>query len=133
MIDTTHRFQGYGSLRFVYQKGQTIRGPLGALKYIVNRRRQTYRAAVVVSRKVSKLAVVRNRIRRRLYEVIRSEAAYITEPYDLVFIVYSDQLANMPIEQLRASVHDKLEKAGVLRAGPVSGQPRHAIVERKEL
>jgi len=114
MIDRTHRFQGYGSLRFVYQKGQTVRGPLCALKYIVNRRRTTYRAAVVVSRKVHKSAVVRNRIRRRMYEIIREVSPRITAPYDLVFIVYSDQLAEVPAAALKAAVVEKLEKAGVL-------------------
>ena len=116
MIDKTHRFQGYGSLRFVYQKGQVVRGPLCALKYIANRRRTTYRAAVVVSRKVHKSAVVRNRIRRRMYEIVRNEMLHVKEPYDLVFIVYSDQLATMPAEQLQAALHEKLEKARVLSA-----------------
>lgn len=116
MIDKTHRFQGYGSLRFVYQKGQVVRGPLCALKYVMNRRRSTYRVAVVVSRKVHKSAVVRNRIRRRMYEIIRDTSARIKEPYDLVFIVYSDQLATMPAGQLEAAVAEKLEKAGVLSA-----------------
>lgn len=116
MIDKTHRFQGYGSLRFVYQKGQTIRGPLCALKYILNRRRSTYRVAIVVSRKVHKSAVVRNRIRRRLYEIIRTESERINGPYDLVFIVYSDQLATLPAEQLRIALLEKLEKANILAA-----------------
>lgn len=132
MIDRTHRFQGYGSLRFVYQKGQIIRGAYGSLKYIINRRRTTYRVAVVVSRKVHKSAVVRNRIRRRLYEIIRTEASRIREPYDLVFIVYSDQLASLPAAQLRQGVVEKLEKAGILRAQQADKPSTHAIVEPKE-
>ncbi len=119
MIDKTHRFQGLGSLRFVYQKGQTIRGPLCALKFALNNRRVTYRAAVVVSRKVHKSAVVRNRIRRRLYEVIRELDPEIKGAYDLVFMVYSEQLAELPITELRTAVREKLEKAHIL--GGVSG------------
>jgi ribonuclease P protein component len=119
MIDKTHRFLGYGSLRFVYQKGQTIRGPLCALKFALNKRRTTYRVAVVVSRKVHKSAVVRNRIRRRLYEVIRSYDPEIKGAYDLVFMVYSEQLAELPAADLRAAVREKLEKAHIL--GGVSG------------
>jgi ribonuclease P protein component len=116
MIDTTHRFQGYGSLRFVYQKGETVRGTYCSLKYIVNRRRNTYRIAVVVSRKVHKSAVVRNRIRRRIYEAVRAEGDRIKLPYDLVFVTYSDQLATMPADQLRESILGKLDKAGVFTA-----------------
>jgi len=114
MIDKLHRFQGYGSLRFVYQKGQTIRGPFCSLKYIANKRRTTYRVAIVVSRKVHKSAVVRNRIRRRMYEALRTQEHKIAMPYDLVFIVYSDQLAELPSHQLHHMMTEKLEKAGVL-------------------
>lgn len=132
MIDTTHRFQGHGSLRFVYQKGKTVRGAFGSLKYIVNKRRTTYRVAVVVSRKVHKSAVVRNRIRRRLYEIVRNEAHRITDPYDLVFIVYSDQLAELPADQLRAAICEKLEKAGILGPENTSKIAAHGIVKTKE-
>jgi len=132
MIDTTHRFQGHGSLRFVYQKGQTIRGPFCALKFIANRRRSTYRVAVVVSRKVHKSAVVRNRIRRRIYEIVRHTAPRIEAPYDIVFIVYSDQLAELPAEQLRYAIQEKMEKAGIIGAESAPEDPGRDIVKAKE-
>jgi ribonuclease P protein component len=132
MIDTTHRFQGHGSLRFVYQKGKTVRGPFCSLKYIVNNRRKTYRLAVVVSRKVHKSAVVRNRIRRRIYEIIRQAAPHISMPYDIVIMVYSDQLADLPAEQLHAAMHEKLEKAGIIGAETPARPAIHGIVKTKE-
>jgi ribonuclease P protein component len=132
MIDTTHRFQGHGSLRFVYQKGKTIRGPFCALKYIANNRRKTYRVAVVVSRKVHKSAVVRNRIRRRIYEIVRTEASRIKTPFDIVFIVYSDQLAELPADQVRAAMLEKLEKAGIVGSKRPETQLDHDIVNDKE-
>jgi ribonuclease P protein component len=90
------------------------RGPLAGLKYIVNNRRTTYRVAVVVSRKVSKSAVVRNRIRRRVYELIRTHNAAITRPYDLVFIVYAEQLAVMSAPELEEAIVQQLARAQVL-------------------
>ena len=133
MIDTSHRFQGHGSLRFVYQKGQTIRGSFCSLKYIANHRRKVYRVAVVVSRKVHKSAVVRNRIRRRIYEVIRQESHAIGRPYDLVFIVYSDQLATVPAPQLHATIHEKLIKASIIDTASAGSNPKsRGIVEIKE-
>lgn len=132
MIDKTHRFQGYGSLRFVYQRGQTVRGPFFSLKYIANRRRTVYRVSVVVSRKVHKSAVVRNRIRRRIYEIVRTQSARVNGAYDLVFIVYSDQLATLPAAQLYEAVIEKLEKAGILSGPGVPKTVPHAIVESKE-
>jgi ribonuclease P protein component len=132
MIDRTHRFQGHGSLRFVYQKGKVVRGPYSALKYIHNSRRTTYRAAVVVSRKVHKSAVVRNRIRRRVYEIIREAAPQIHGPFDLVFIMYTDQVATMPAADLRAAIRLQLQKADCLREASAHPAAPHAIVKPKE-
>lgn len=118
MIDRIHRFQGHGSLRFVYKNGKVVRGAYSSLKYIINNRRNTYRVAVVVSRKVSKSAVVRNRIRRRVYEIVRTEATQIKRPYDLVFTVYSDQLSTLPASEVRACIVGQLHKARVLELEP---------------
>jgi ribonuclease P protein component len=132
MIDTEHRFQGHGSLRFVYQRGQTVRGQHCSLKYIVNRRRSTYRVAVVVSKKVNKSAVVRNRIRRRMYEAVREASSRIHGAYDLVFVVYDDQLAEMPADAVRRSVVGKLQKAGIFDPTAAPGRAGRGIVEPKE-
>lgn len=132
MIDKSHRFQGHGSLRFVYQRGETLRGPFCSLKYIHNRRRSTYRVAVVVSKKVHKSAVVRNRIRRRIYEIVRCEERGIAGPFDLVITAYSDQLAVLPHDQLRKAILEKLEKASVLKRTAPTGVTHHDIVEPKE-
>ena len=118
MIDKAHRFHGLGSLRFVYKHGQVIRGQMCSLKYVVNNRRDTYRVAVVVSRKVNKSAVVRNRIRRRIYELIRNEPATINKPVDLVFITHSDQLADIPSDKLRGILLNQLASAKVISSEP---------------
>ncbi|HSW74841.1 MAG TPA: ribonuclease P protein component [Candidatus Saccharimonadales bacterium] len=132
MINRTHRFHGRGSLRFVYQRGKTIRGAYGSLKYIHNSRRQTYRMAVVVSRKVSKSAVVRNRIRRRIYEAVRLRETEIVGPYDIVFTVFSEQLATMLWPEITERVYGKLEEADILPSKPSVKLPSHDIVEHKE-
>lgn len=126
MIARTHRFHGFNSLRHVYSQGQTMRGQLMAVKYIFNNKRQNYRLAVVVSRKVHKSAVVRNRIRRRVYEIVRRHAAQISRPYDIVITIFSDQVATISSAALETMVIGQLEKAGILdtKQPPVG----HAIV-----
>lgn len=114
MIDSKHRFQGYGSLRFVFSKGNTVRGQFFSLREIENKRRDTYRVAVVVSRKVHKSAVVRNRIRRRIYEQLRLALADVTKSYDIAVIAYSDKLAELPSAELQAELTDKLKQAEIL-------------------
>ena len=114
MIHSTHRFHGRSGLRFVYQRGTPVRGEALGLRVARNPRQQTWRMAVVVSRKVSKSAVVRNRIRRRIYEVVRREsAARLHQPYDLVFSVYGPALATISDSELTAVVLGLLDKAGL--------------------
>jgi ribonuclease P protein component len=115
MISRSHRFHGYNSLNFVYKNGQTVRGPLFALKYKQNPRRKTYRAAVVVSKKVNKSAVARNRMRRRLYAALQEFEAQISEPYDIVLTVFHDSLVEEPSQKLAQQLKRQLEVAGILK------------------
>lgn len=114
MLSRTHRFHGYNSLNWAYRQGRTVRDAKLSLKYALNPKRDSYRVAVVVSRKVSKSAVVRNRIRRRTYEVIRDTESKIKNNYDLIFSVYSDNLATMPHQELKKLITDQLKQAGVI-------------------
>ncbi|HSW37383.1 MAG TPA: ribonuclease P protein component [Candidatus Saccharimonadales bacterium] len=114
MLSRAHRFHGLGSLNFVYRQGQTVRSAGLSLKFIRNPKRQTYRAAAVISRKVQKSAVRRNRIRRRIYEIVRTRQADISQPYDLVFSVFNEQLAEIETLKLQRIVQELLEKAGVI-------------------
>lgn len=131
MISNIHRFHGRASLRFVYQRGQMVRGALVSLRFVRNDRQQVYRVAVVVSRKVSKSAVVRNRIRRRLYEIVRKNSQLINGPYDLVFTIYGEEAALMSHTTLQKIILDELKKAGVLHKTAISEAER-VIVDEKE-
>ena len=87
MIQKKYRFHSRGGVRYTYQHGKTIRDSKISLVFATNgRNRQRY--AVVVSKKVLKSAVGRNRIRRRVYEAIRLELPNIQKPVDCIFIVY---------------------------------------------
>jgi ribonuclease P protein component len=114
MISRRHRFHGYNSLRYVYSQGTTVRGPLFAVKAIKNPRRDSYRLAVVVSRKVHKSAVTRNRIRRRLYEIVRQNEGGVSEPYDIVITVFHATVRDTPAAELSTQVKRQLAEAGVL-------------------
>lgn len=133
MINRTHRFHGIKSLGFVYRRGQAVHSHGVSLKFILNDQRSAYRVAVVVSRKVSKSAVVRNRIRRRIYESVRAVEAGITKPYDLVFLVREAELAKVRAKNLADQVTHLFVQAGVLSASkPSATDKNHAIVGQKE-
>jgi ribonuclease P protein component len=130
MISRQYRFHNYSSVKRVYQRGNRVRGTLLSLQYIINDRQKNHRAAVVVSRKVNKSAVRRNRIRRRLYEAIRSNETQIIKPYDLVFTVYGDEINNLTPLELNKLVHDQLQAAHILENPNQISQ--HAIVGSKD-
>ena len=136
MISRLHRFHGHNSLSFVYRQGQTVRGPQLLLKFAPNTRRKTYRVAVVVSRKVDKSAVVRNRIRRRVYEAVRLREDSIQKPYDLVFTALDEQLADIDAKELQNLVNDLLKKMHRTAPAPPSnsrpGGMKHGIVRPEE-
>jgi ribonuclease P protein component len=111
MFARSHRFHGYGALKAVYARGKSARGSAISLKYLQRDGDKPYRVAVVVSRKVSKSAVVRNRIRRRVYAQVREVSAALPTGLDLVFTVYSDQVAAMESDKLATALRDLLQKA----------------------
>lgn len=115
MISRAHRFHGHASLNFVYRSGKTIRGPLFAVRFAPNTRRESYRVAVVVSRKVHKSAVARNRIRRRLYAIVRQLEHQIADPYDIVIIVFSDSLLDRPNDSIAQQLKNQLKQAEILK------------------
>jgi ribonuclease P protein component len=115
MLSFPYRFHGHGSLRYVYRNGAAIRSARITIKYTKNPRRTCSRFAVVVSKKVHKGAVGRNRIRRRLYEVIRQELPSIHSPHDVVMLVFSSDVITMPQEELRETVQQLFESGGLYK------------------
>ena len=124
MISRLHRFHGHNSLRHVYQHGSVVRGQLFSIKSVTNDRRKSYRLAVVVSKKVTKSAVKRNRIRRRLYEQVRLLEPRITKPFDIVITVFSEQVATMSVTDIQQNLHDQLHQAHIITTAttPVHGK-----------
>lgn len=114
MISRKHRFHGWGSLKPVYSRGLSVRGPHFSVKSLENPKRHSYRLAVVVSKKINKSAVVRNRIRRRLYEAVRQLEADIIKPYDIVLTVFHSSVSDEPAEALARQVKKQLTDAGIL-------------------
>ena len=91
-----------------------MRGPMIALKFKPNDRRPAYRCAVVVSRRVHKSAVARNRIRRRVYEQVRSHAKQLASPYDMVFTVFDERIKDMPSQELATDIQALLHQAHII-------------------
>jgi len=115
MISALYRFHGHNSLRYVYANGKAIRTQTITLKTTVNERRKYCRFSVVISKKVIKGAVGRNRIRRRLYEYIRTHIDQIDGIHDIVLICTSSELRTLPALELTEQLDQLFIKAGLFK------------------
>ena len=115
MLAFRYRFHGHGSLRYVYSHGKAVRSRLLTIKYSQHPKRKKPRIAVVVSKKVHKGAVGRNRIRRRLYEIMRHELPKLPDNQDIVLIVFSSEILTMPHEELLLAVKQLLATADIYK------------------
>lgn len=112
MISRAYRFHGHGSLNYLHRNGTVVRNSYALLKQVSNKRRQTSRVAVVVSKKVTKSAVARNRIRRRVYEIIRRHWEVVPAQVDFMVTILSAETSRVPAEQLEKAVLQLFRRAG---------------------
>lgn len=93
----------------MYSHAEVIRTKEFQLRYKPKHNKENYKTAVVISKKVAKLAVVRNRIRRRIFEWIRLN---IPEDYkyDIMITVFDAELATVPSDQINALLEKAFSK-----------------------
>lgn len=115
MLSSRNRFHGHGSLRFVHANGKIVRSRFFVCKYSFNARRAEPRVAVVISKKIIKSAVKRNRIRRRLYEAIRVELPKLNKQSDIVFIVVSVEVLTAEYGDITSAVQQAFTQAGLYK------------------
>jgi ribonuclease P protein component len=77
--------------RSIYKHGKSVANRQLVLYYMQNQDVSHFRLGVTVSKKLGK-AVVRNRIKRVVKEVVRHNAGHIPHGYDLVIIVRKQAL-----------------------------------------
>ena len=71
------------------------------------------RVGVVVSKKVNKTAVGRNRIRRRIYEVLRQNFELLPKKTDYIFVVFAPDVLTMPYMELEKMLGKLVEESKV--------------------
>ncbi len=112
MISRKLRFHGHGSLKYLYKNAATYRSRYVTVRAITNPRRNHSRFSVVVSKKVHKSAVGRNRIRRRVYEILRLELSSMTRQMDIAVIVTNGEALAAPYDELTRSIVGILHQTG---------------------
>jgi ribonuclease P protein component len=113
MLAQKYRLRRSKDIARVYQRGRYSSGRDFTIKSLSNGYTET-RIAIVVSRKVAKSAVVRNRIRRRISGQIEEAWKTVRPGYDIVITVREDISAiDTPI--LRDDLHKHLRRLELIK------------------
>lgn len=111
MISKKFRFHGHVAIKRVYRQGRVARNKLGTLHIASVEGAKNSKVAVVVSKKVNKSAVSRNRIRRRIFEIVRTNNNYANSQMSIVFTIYLADAEKMSHEELKKLTEDLLKNA----------------------
>lgn len=104
MLAKRYKIPSRYRIQRVFEKGRKISGRLFSLRYFPNTIGP--RCAVITPVKLKVKPVKRNRIRRRLYEMIRlllglrPDSRYATLRMDFVIVAHTSMIANLPFETL---------------------------------
>lgn len=97
-----NRLKEKNDFREVFRRGKTVNDSFMLFKFVPNQLQES-RFAFIVSRKVSKKAVIRNQLKRRLSELVGAEIPRLKRPVDGIFIVRA-QATKESFEKLKDGV-----------------------------
>lgn len=108
MLSTKNRFHSKSAVRRVLAKGKPYRGRHIIVRSVASNH-PTARVSVIISKKVYKSAVKRNRIRRRIYNIVRHEISNLSTPRDITITVFSPETLIIDHTSLQLEVKTLLQ------------------------
>lgn len=114
MLSRKNRFHSRKSINSVYKYGDNFTLNNISLRRIKRKTDYPTRVAVVVSKKINKSAVVRNRIRRRIYEIVRILDPELDSKYDIIINIYNESVSEINFEDLFVNIRELFIKAGCI-------------------
>ena len=112
MLNQKYRLKKKSDFDIVFRKGQAITGRFIFLKIIKNQLDNS-RFGFIVSLKVSKKAVIRNRIKRRLREIIKKKIKDIKTNYDII-ILAKPEIISKDYKEIEKEIILIFKKASLL-------------------
>jgi len=112
MLSKINRIKKKKDFETIFKKGASFKNSLLILRVQKNNLSES-RFGFIVSLKVSKKAVARNKVRRRLSEIIRVEFKNIKSGLDMVFISLSG-IEKKEFSEIKEAVNNLLSKAKCL-------------------
>jgi len=115
MLPTKNRLKKKKDFEKILKEGRSVKWDGLALKYYSNSFKES-RFGIIVSKRVSKRAVVRNKIKRRIREILRRELKKIKKGQDIILFVFPE-LKNKEFLEIQEMVIKLLKKGKLLKNG----------------
>ena len=112
MLPRENRLKKEEDFKKIFKKGRGFTNNLFVLK-IVKNNLDISRFAFVISKKISKKATIRNRIKRRLDNVIRADLPKIKKGWDGIIIVLPGAEIK-DFKEIEEDINQLLEKARLI-------------------
>jgi ribonuclease P protein component len=109
MLPRKARLRKREDFNLVYKKGKLFSVKILKL-FILSKDESLQRCGFSISKKISKKAVVRNKIKRRLSHAFREEYIQLKDNIDLVFVA-KPEIVDQDFKYIKKSVKSLLEKA----------------------
>jgi len=113
MLPKENRLKKDKEFEAVFKGGRTLKGKSVFLRYLINGTDKT-KVGFVVSKKISKLAVERNKIKRRMREIIRLKKKDIKEGLSVV-IVSLPPIKGMGYKEIKDDLENLLTKEELIK------------------
>jgi ribonuclease P protein component len=112
MLKSANRLKKKKDFERVSKQGKTISQAFLVLKFFKNNQ-ELSRVGIVVSKKVSNKAVVRNKIKRQLRAIMKDLIGQIKPGYDLVFFT-RPSASQKDFESIAQVVNNLVKKANLI-------------------
>jgi len=112
MLPKINRLTKKKDFEGVFKKGEKIRGDFLILKLKENNLKES-RFGFIISQKISKKAVLRNKIRRRLSEMVKIRFKKIRKGIDMVFVACPG-LERKNFREMEEILDKVFKKAGII-------------------
>lgn len=113
MLPKEHRLKRKKDFERVLKKGKLLVKDFLILKTVKNNLKTT-RVGLVVSQKVSKKAVLRNKVKRKIREAVRDNLKKIKLGYDLIFFA-KKAIERKSLSEIKKEVEDLIAQAKLFK------------------
>jgi ribonuclease P protein component len=104
-----NRIHGRKAFLGILKTNTVIRGKYFNLSYSPNQT-EKIKAAVVVGKKISKKAVDRNRLRRKIFEILRKKFALALSGKNIIIIVFNPNTVNLKSSEIEELIEQLVAK-----------------------